>query len=192
MSSVEIEPNPPAPAVPFAVGIDTARYGHAAHFLREDRQPALKPLDFTESSDGYAKLRAALEKLATREPRAHFHIRVDAAGQYATNLERFLRSLPWPKTVSIGEPERNKRYRQAICPKRKADATDSFAAARFAIAERPAETPDVPVEFHQVREVVSRLESQVRQTTRHVNQLHNLLARAFPELATIVSDLAAG
>jgi len=42
----------------------------------------------------------------------------------------FLRALPWPKTLSIGEPERNRRYRQAICPKRKADATDSFAAAR--------------------------------------------------------------
>jgi hypothetical protein len=189
MSSVEVEPNP---AVPFGVGIDTARYGHSAHFLSEDRQPALKPLDFTESSEGYAKLRAAFERVVAREPRAHFHIRVDAAGQYATNLERFLRGLPWPKTVSIGEPERNKRYRQAICPKRKADATDSFAAARFAIAERPAETPDVPVEFYQLREVVSRLESQVRQTTRHVNQLHNLMARAFPELATIVSDLAAG
>ncbi|HVC93537.1 MAG TPA: IS110 family transposase [Pirellulales bacterium] len=191
MPSIEVQPNV-SPAVPVAVGIDTARYGHSAHFLREDRQPAIKPLDFTESSEGYAKLRAAFEKIVAREPRAHFHIRVDAAGQYATNLERFLRGLPWPKTLSIGEPERNKRYRQALFPKRKADATDSLANARFAIAERPPETPDVPAEFYQLREVVSRLEAQVRQTTRVVNQLHNLLSRVFPELATIVSDLAAG
>ena len=134
MSSVEVQPNPPPPTAPVAVGIDTARYGHSAHFLREDRQPAAKPLDFTESSEGYAKLRAAFEKIVAGEPRAHFHIRVDAAGQYATNLERFLRGLPWPKTLSIGEPERNRRYRQAICPKRKADATDSFAGARFAVS----------------------------------------------------------
>src|SRR5712692_8351330 len=98
MSSVEIQSKPP-PAVPFAVGLDTARYGHRAHFLREDRQAALEPFDFVESSEGYAQLRRAFEKIVAREPRAHFHIRVDAAGQYAANLERFLRGLPWPKTV---------------------------------------------------------------------------------------------
>src|SRR5580693_6788966 len=38
----------------------------------------------------------------------------------------------------------------------------------------------------------SRLESQARQGTRVVNQLHNLLARSFPELALRVSDISAG
>jgi len=190
MSSTEVQPNPPT-AVPFAVGIDTARYGHRADFLREDRQPALKAFNFIESKDGYAQLRDAFEKIVAGEPRAHFHVRIDAAGQYAANLECFVRGLPWPKTVSIGEPERNKRYRQALFPKRKADATDSFASARFAIAERPSETPEVPAEFYQLREVASRLEAQTRHTTRLVNQLHNLLARVFPELATFVSDLSA-
>jgi hypothetical protein len=35
------------------------------------------------------------------------------------------------------------------------------------------------------------LEAQVKQTCRLICQLHNLLARVFPELATIVSDVAA-
>ena len=37
-----------------------------------------------------------------------------------------------------------------------------------------------------------RLESQARQSTRVVNQLHNLLARTFPELALLVHDISAG
>jgi transposase len=39
--------------------------------------------------------------------------------------------------------------------------------------------------------LVGALESQIRQNTRLVNQLHNRLARVFPELAVLVSDMAA-
>jgi len=39
--------------------------------------------------------------------------------------------------------------------------------------------------------VASQLASQVKQTTRLVNQLHGLMARVFPELATLAPDLGA-
>ncbi len=84
------------------VGLDTARYGHHATFLWEDRQPATKPLEFLESRSGYESLRNVLGKLAEKQTDVHFHIRVDAAGQYATNLLGFLHQLPWPKTISVG------------------------------------------------------------------------------------------
>ena len=38
-------------------------------------------------------------------------------------------------TISIGEPKRNKDYHKAIFPKRKADATESHAMARFGLVE---------------------------------------------------------
>ena len=43
-----------------------------------------------------------------------------------------------------------------------------------------------------LREVAGRLQAQVKQTTQAINRLHNLLARAFPELATLTDDIAAG
>ena len=43
-----------------------------------------------------------------------------------------------------------------------------------------------------LREVAGRLQSKVKQTTRAINQLHNLTARTFPELAPLAEDLAAG
>jgi hypothetical protein len=43
-----------------------------------------------------------------------------------------------------------------------------------------------------LHEVAGRLQAQVKQTTQAVNRLHNLLARVFPELATLTDDLAAG
>jgi transposase len=174
------------------VGIDTARYGHRVSFLRPDRQPAAKPITVLENRVGYQSLKDRLMKLHEQHPNAHFHVRIDAAGQYATNLEQFLRGLTLPMTLSIGEPKRNKDYQKAHFPKRTTDDTESQAMARFAIVEQPDATPACSPEMALLREVAGRLQAQVKQTTQAVNRLHNLLARTFPELATLTDDIAAG
>jgi transposase len=178
--------------ISIGVGIDTARYGHRVSFLRPDRQPAGKALTVLENHDGYTALQQRLEQLHRQHPQAHFHVRVDAAGQYANNLERFLRSLPLPMTISIGEPKRNKDYQKAHFPKRTNDDTESQAMARFAVVEQPNATPAIPAHMDLLREAAGRLQAQVKQSTQMVNRLHNLLARVFPELATLTRDISAG
>jgi transposase len=174
------------------VGIDTARYGHRVAFLRPDRLPAAKSLTVLESHAGYQALQQRLDELHQKHPHAHFHIRIDAAGQYATNLENFLRGLGLPITLSIGEPKRNKDYQKAHFPKRTSDDTESQAMARFAVVEQPPATPAPTPAMILLREVAGRLQAQVKQTTQATNRLHNLLARVFPELATLADDIAAG
>ncbi len=174
------------------VGIDTARYGHRVAFLRPDRQPAAKSLTVLENQAGYRDLQQRLDELHQKHPLAHFHIRIDAAGQYATNLENFLRGLPLPITLSIGEPKRNKDYQKAHFPKRTTDDTESQAMARFAVIEQPPATLALTPQMILLREIASRLQAQVKQTTQATNRLHNLLARVFPELATLADDIAAG
>lgn len=173
------------------VGIDTARYGHHVSFLRPDCQPAASPMTVLESREGYRQLQQQLELLHGRHPNARFHVRIDAAGQYAANLERFLRQLPLPLEVSVGEPARNKAYRQAHFPKRKADSVESLANARYAVVERPPATHEVPAQFAALREVASQLQSQVQHSTRLANRLHNQLARVFPELDVVVPSISA-
>jgi transposase len=176
-------------AIAIGVGLDTARYGHHATFLREDRQPAAKPLEFLECREGYQQLEDTMTRLAQQHDTVHFYIRVDTASQYATNLLAFLHRLPWQKTISVGQPTQNKRYREVHFPKRKSDATDSHACARFAIVERPHSSALVSSDLLALREVASRLDFQVKQSTQIVNRLHNLLTRVFPELATLINDL---
>lgn len=179
-------------AVLFGVGFDTSRYGHHVTFLRHDLERACPPFEFPESRQGYDRVLQQFQRLQQRCPAAHFHIRLDVAGQYAANLETFLRGLPQPKTISVGEPARNARYRQALFPKCKADPVESFCAARFALLEKPKASPETPEPHYHLRELVQRLEGQVRQSTRLCNQLHNQLARVFPELALLAPDLQAG
>jgi transposase len=181
----------PSPLDRIGVGIDTARYGHRVSFLRPDRQPAAKPLTVLESRAGYQALQQRLEQLHQQHPQAHFHVRLDAAGQYAANLEHFLRSLPLPLTLSIGEPKRNKDYQKAHFPKRTTDDTESQAMARFAVVELPDATAPITPAMTLLREVASRLQAKVKQSTQALNRLHNLLARVFPELANLTEDLSA-
>jgi hypothetical protein len=98
------------------VGLDTARYGHRVAFLTPERLPAAKSLTVLENRTGYQTLHERLQQLHRQHPRAHFHVRIDAAGQYATNLEHFLRNLDLPMTLSIGEPKRNKDYQKPTSP----------------------------------------------------------------------------
>ena len=182
-------PVSPDPAVVIGVGIDTSRYGHYVTFLNAQLQAAAPPLEVAESRAGYQQLHERFAQLHQHFPTAQFRIRLDAASNYATNLETFLRQLPFPKVLSVGEPTRNKRYRNVHFPGRKSDATESYAAARFAVVERPESSPECPEKLRALREIASRLEAQTRQTTRHVNQLHNLLARVFPELPLLTSTI---
>jgi transposase len=178
-------------SVAIGVGFDTARYGHHVSFLRADRLPAAKDFTFADSHAGYEQLRQALEGLQQRHGVVHFHMRIDAAGNYAANLERFLRSLPFEKTISIGEPKRNRDYCKVHFPKRKSDSVEAEACARFALVELPPATANTPAAFTQLRELAGALESQVKRKTCLLNQLHNRLARVFPELAVQVPELSA-
>jgi transposase len=171
------------------VGIDTSRYGHHVTFLRDDLQPATKPIAITETREGYDQLLRTLQDLKRRHPDVIFQIRLDEASLYAVNLRTFVYNLPFEKTVSVGDCVRNKNYRVTHFPKRKSDSVDSLSLARFAVLEQPASTERVPLELCAMRDVASRLEAQTREVTRHLNQLHNILARVFPEFDTIVREL---
>jgi transposase len=199
MTSTKILPRrAKAPSAPksqalaaIGVGIDTARYGHMVSFLRPDRQPAAEKLLVLENHASYQALRERLEQLQQQHPQAHFHVRIDAAGQYANNLTYFMRGLALPMTLSIGEPKRNLDYQKAHFPKRQTDETESIAMARFAVVEEPAATAAVPKEIGALAEVAGRLQAQTKQTTQTINRLHNLLARVFPELANLAQNFAA-
>ena len=70
-----------------AVGIDTARYGHHVTFLSENCEFAIEPFVFMESAEGYGLLDQAIANLEEANHPVVFQVRVDAAGQYANNLQ---------------------------------------------------------------------------------------------------------
>ena len=181
-----------AAAVSIGVGFDTARYGHHVSFLRRigSRPPRRSP----SPSRPQAMPNSARPSSGSNRNSDAFTSLYVLTLPVSTppTWNNSSAPLPWQKTISVGQPKQNRDYRNVHFPKRKADAVDAQACARFAIVEQPAPTPETPPEFAQLRELAGALESQVKQTTRLVNQLHNRLARIFPELALHVPDLSAG
>jgi transposase len=180
---------------PLGVGIDTARYGHYAAFLDQHGQQAAPELAVAESSQGYAQLRQRLTQLVHKHGRVRFFVRVDVAGAYADNLLAWLQQLAIDGgefSLSCGDPQRNKNYRAAVYGSRKSDPVEARACARYALRERPRPLPMVSPQRQRLRQVALRLQAVVRQRTRLVNQLHQLLTRTFPELAVLVKDITAG
>ncbi len=72
------------------VGIGTSRYGHVASFVREDRNRACAPVEFLENRDGYEQRTHQVTSLAAKRPTAQLIVRIDAAGEYALNLDAYL------------------------------------------------------------------------------------------------------
>jgi transposase len=198
-----IRPTPPT--IDIGVGIDTARYGHYVAFLDSDLQQAAPELEVAESAAGYAKLRERFTYLVNKQ-NGHqpvcFFVRLDVAGAYADNLLHFLHSLAQGAdatplanaefSISCGDPQRNKNYRLSIFGNKKSDPIEARACARYAISERPKPMPACTPERQRLRHVALRLQAVVKQRTRLVNQLHQLLARTFPELALLVKDITTG
>ena len=190
---------PPADAggapINIGVGIDTSRYGHYVAFLNDQLQAAAPELEVIESAVGYAKLRQRLSDLVAKHGSVRFLVRVDAAGLYADNLIAWLTDLRIEHAnfaISCGDTQRNKNYRVAIYGRQKSDPIEARACARYAITERPKANPILTAELRQLRQIAGRLQAVVRQRTRLVNQLHQLLARTFPELAMLVKDITVG
>jgi transposase len=184
-----------APVTDIGVGIDTSRYGHYAAFLTADLQTAAADLEVIESAAGYARLRRRLVDLVARHGPVHFHVRLDAAGLYADNLFAWLGGLQIDGatlSLSCGDTQRNKNYRVAVYGHQKSDPVEARAAARYALTERPKPGAVVPPALLPLRQVAGRLQAVVRQRTRLVNQLHQLLARTYPELAVLVKDITTG
>lgn len=173
------------------IGIDTGRYGHHVSFMHEDKQKAAESITVMENTDDYSILSEQLFRFHKQFPDAHLHLRIDAAGQYATNLEVFLREIQGlPIIISVGEPKRNKDYHSAHAPKSQNDATESWAMARYAVIEKPTDSNGVPLELLTLRRIASRLQATTKQMTRLINQFHETLSNAFSEFATIQDNIS--
>src|SRR5262249_34786983 len=104
---------------------------------------------------------------------------------------------PRPERGATPDPVLRRPAAQQELPRRSLRRTqvrpvEARAAARFALTERPGRDTPLSPELRTLPQAAGRLQAVVRQRPRLINQLHDLLALAFPELALLVKDLAGG
>jgi transposase len=124
-------------------------------------------------------------------PNARVLARIDEAGQYGSNLINWIHSqVDLGIEVSTGDTNQNKNYRATISANNKSDIIEARALARFAVKEEPTPQAPFPPKMLELQELCRAIEAEARHITRAKNQLHNLLSRTFPELASLVPDIS--
>jgi transposase len=163
------------------LGIDVGGERHVL-CLTDAKGKRLQRFSFTESSDGYARLRQALP------PPPDILIGMEATGHYWRNL--FATLIGWGYAVALLNPLATRRYAEADLARAKTDQVDAEALARFLREKQPAPTPLASEKVAALKELVGWRERIVTDIGAKRNALHRLLDLVFPEATTVLKDVA--
>ena len=185
--------SPPCPLVPIGVGFDTARFGHHVTFLDAQLNLVCPPMEFVEAKAGYDSVRLCL--------------RTASSSVSATSISTFASMRP-ANMPPISRPSCGSSRLPRPFPSANRPAISIIGSPFFPNARPIPSRVFVPLGSRcssglrppSPRRTGSRLCAKSSRgsrgkralSTRLANQLHNLLARVFPELAPLISDLQAG
>ena len=163
------------------VGIDIASETHVVAAVSEDQTVLLKPLSFTEDSEGYALL---WEKLGGPGDTL---VTLEATGHYWKNL--FAALVTRGFSVALINPLRSHRFAQEDLARTKTDAIDALGLARFGAQKRPAVTALRDTASDELRELVRLRDRLVQDHGDCTRRLHRLVDLGFPEFKRYVKRL---
>lgn len=167
----------------FYVGIDVASEKHDCCILSEKRK-IVDSLSFANSSDGFAALLAALEKL----PAAEVKIGLEATGIYGENLSVFLRRKGYDVTTI--NPLLIKKHQCATTlRKTKTDKADAKGIALFIAEEGFRPDPSLSYHMQELKSLTRARFSVVQDRSALKNKAKRLVTLMFPELLKEFSDI---
>ena len=170
----------------FNVGIDIAKKGHVAAVVDQDGKLLVKSFKFSNTADGFAKLRARLEQAGVTG--ADTLVGMEATGHYWIALFDFLCSQGYK--VAVINPIQTSAFRKVeTVRKLKTDAVDAVPITelvRFKAFEPSAMADEAAVG---IRDPARFRMSLVREQTALKNQCKALMDRAFPEDEALFSDM---
>jgi len=164
------------------IGIDIGAENHFVAILDEMGVTTRKVTSFTESAEGYAKLR---ELIGAPEDAL---IAMEATGHYWQNIFAFLAAEGFQ--VALLNPLRTHRFAGEDLRRAKTDALDALGIARFAQQKRPVPTPLPDEATLELRELMRLRDRLVQDLGDRVRQLHRAVDLTFPEFSQHVADLA--
>jgi transposase len=162
------------------IGIDIGAKSHA-FCLTDATGKRLQRFMFTESHEGYARLRKSLP-----EPDGTL-IGMEATGHYWRNL--FATLVGWGYAVALLNPLATKRHMEAELNRAKTDRVDAASIAQFVREKQPAPTPLASEKVAALKELVAWRERIVTDVGAKRNALHRMLDLTFPEAAAIFKDI---
>ncbi len=159
----------------YFVGIDISKFKHDCAIIDEFGDTVTPSWSFTNDCEGFALLKKLLDSL-DGEKRIGF----EATGHYGQNLKLFLESNGFTfmefNPLLISRFVRSKSLRNT-----KTDSIDAFSIARYVMTVEYKPYPPSFYHMDKLKSLTRFRDSLVRQRSRQLVELTNVLDLVFPE-----------
>lgn len=167
----------------YFLGIDIAKTNHVASLIDSDGNIVIKTIKFTNSTDGYQKLKEQISIISIDE----IVIAMEATGHYWLSLFSFL--IDDGYNVSVYNPFQIKSFRGAYHNrKQKNDVIDAIIIAQY-LRTFGSENTSLPDDsLLSLKQLTRFRTSLVDNVSSLKNQTIAILDKVFPEFSSLFSD----
>lgn len=168
------------------VGIDISKYKHDLAILDEHGEILSKHFQFSNTYQGFKKLKELLETLEI--PTSDLHIALEDTGHYADNLVAFLQKLGYP-TFTYNPLLIKEFVKSLTLRKSKTDKKDALSIARKLLSDPTPERYLVDPQVQELKELTRYQNRLIHERSKNKTLYVRTLDIVFPELARIIKNV---
>ena len=159
----------------YYIGIDISKFKHDCAVIDDVGEVITPSWSFANDHEGFSQLKVLLDSLGTET-----RIGLESTGHYGTNLKLFLESIGF--SFMEFNPLLIKRFvKSKSLRKTKSDSIDCMMIARYLMTVEYKPYPSLLYHTEKLKSLTRFRDSLVRQRSRHLVELTNILDKVFPE-----------
>jgi transposase len=170
------------------VGLDVGSSEHALHLIDKNRDDPVEKATITNDLEGFKVLEGILRKHSD----GGIHLGLEATGSYWKPIFDYLKNLTELEvTISLLNPNKIHQFKKMNLAGVKTDTVDARAIAKYVLTFKPDPTPRTNERLRSLRKLSRLRGSRVKERTRLISQLDDLLSEVFPEYSECFSETKA-
>lgn len=159
----------------YYIGIDISKFKHDCAVIDDVGEVITPSWSFANDHEGFSQLKALLDSLGTET-----RIGLESTGHYGTNLKLFLESIGF-SFMEFNPLLINRFVKSKSLRKTKSDSIDCMMIARYLMTVEYKPYPSLLYHTEKLKSLTRFRDSLVRQRSRHLVELTNILDKVFPE-----------
>ena len=165
----------------YYIGIDISKFKHDCAVIDDVGDVITPSWSFANDHEGFSQFKVLLDSLGTET-----RIGLESTGHYGTNLKLFLESIGFT-FMEFNPLLINRFVKSKSLRKTKSDSIDCMMIARYLMTVEYKPYPSLLYHAEKLKSLTRFRDSLVRQRSRHLVELTNILDKIFPEFKLFFS-----
>ena len=159
----------------YFIGIDISKFKHDCAVIDDSGEIIAPSWSFTNNSEGFSQLKILLDSLDSET-----RIGLESTGHYGANLKLFLESIGF-SFMEFNPLLINRFVKSKSLRKTKSDSIDCMMIAHYLMTVEYKPYPSSFYHIEKLKSLTRFRDSLIRQRSRQLVELTNILDRVFPE-----------